>query len=124
MQRKTLQRHLFLQRLKCSKLTKVTVGSNVKAIGNKSFYKCTKLTTFTASSTGLNKIGKEAFSGDKKLANITLKTTKLKKSGVGKDAFKNIKKNATFKVPAKKVSDYKAIFKSKGAGKNIKIKKL
>lgn len=26
----------------CSKLTKVTVGSNVKAIGNKSFYKCTK----------------------------------------------------------------------------------
>ena len=108
----------------CSKLTKVTVGSNVKAIGNKSFYKCTKLTTFTASSTGLNKIGKEAFSGDKKLANITLKTTKLKKSGVGKDAFKNIKKNATFKVPAKKVSDYKAIFKSKGAGKNIKIKKL
>ena len=56
----------------CSKLTKVTVGSNVKAIGNKSFYKCTKLTTFTASSTGLNKIGKEAFSGDKKLANITL----------------------------------------------------
>ena len=37
----------------CSKLTKVTVGSNVKAIGNKSFYKCTKLTTFTASSTGL-----------------------------------------------------------------------
>ena len=75
---------------------------------------------FTASSTGLNKIGKEAFSGDKKLANITLKTTKLKKSGVGKDAFKNIKKNATFKVPAKKVSDYKAIFKSKGAGKNIR----
>ena len=71
----------------CSKLTKVTVGSNVKAIGNKAFYKCTKLTTFTASSTGLNKIGKEAFSGDKKLANITLKTTKLKKSGVGKDAF-------------------------------------
>lgn len=108
----------------CSKLTKVTVGSNVKAIGNKSFYKCTKLTTFTASSTGLNKIGKEAFSGDKKLANITLKTTELKKSGVGKDAFKNIKKNATFKVPAKKVSDYKAIFKSNGAGKNIKIKKL
>ena len=108
----------------CSKLTKVTVGSNVRAIGNKSFYKCTKLTTFTASSTGLNKIGKEAFSGDKKLANITLKTTKLKKSGVGKDAFKNIKKNATFKVPAKKVSDYKAIFKSKGAGKNIKVKKL
>lgn len=49
----------------CSKLTKVTVGSNVKAIGNKSFYKCTKLTTFTASSIGLNKIGKEAFSGDK-----------------------------------------------------------
>lgn len=108
----------------CSKLTKVTVGSNVKAIGNKAFYKCTKLTTFTASSTGLNKIGKEAFSGDKKLANITLKTTKLKKSSVGKDAFKNIKKNATFKVPAKKVSDYKAIFKSKGAGKNIKVKKL
>ena len=38
----------------CSKLTKVTVGSNVRAIGNKSFYKCTKLTTFTASYTRLN----------------------------------------------------------------------
>lgn len=53
-----------------------------------------------------------------------IKDNKTEKSGVGKDAFKNIKKNATFKVPAKKVSDYKAIFKSKGAGKNIKIKKL
>ena len=79
----------------CSKLTKVTVGSNVKAIGNKAFYKCTKLTTFTASSTGLNKIGKEAFSGDKKLANITLKTTKLKKSG------NNCKSTGRFKLSGK-----------------------
>ena len=155
----------------CSKLTKVTVGSNVKTIGNKAFYKCTELktvsgasnitkiennafngckalkklvldskslqsignaafknctalTSITVSSTKLTKIGKEAFSGNKKLAAVTIKTSKLTKSSVGKDAFKNIKANAVFKVPSKKVSFYKTIFKAKGAGKNIKVKKM
>ena len=155
----------------CSKLTKVTVGSNVKTIRNKAFYKCTELktvsgasnitkiennafngckalkklvldskslqsignaafknctalTSITVSSTKLTKIGKEAFSGNKKLAAVTIKTSKLTKSSVGKDAFKNIKANAVFKVPSKKVSFYKTIFKAKGAGKNIKVKKM
>ena len=74
--------------------------------------------------TKLTKIGKEAFSGNKKLAAVTIKTSKLTKSSVGKDAFKNIKANAVFKVPSKKVSFYKTIFKAKGAGKNIKVKKM
>lgn len=86
----------------CSKLTKVTVGSNVKAIGNKSFYKCTKLTTFTASSTGLNKIGKEAFSGDKKLANITLKTTKLKNQVLERMHSRTLRKMQPLKYRQKK----------------------
>ena len=82
-----------------TKLTKVTIGKNI------------------------NKIGKNAFKGCKNLKNIIIKTKKLTASKVGAGAFKNIKKNATFKVPSGKVNAYKKIVKAKGASKTVKVKK-
>lgn len=83
--------------LKGAKVTKVTVGSNV------------------------TKIGKEAFSNTKKLKQIVIKSTKLK--SVGKNALKGINGKAKIKVPKKKLSSYKKLFKKKGQGKNVKISK-
>ena len=54
---------------------------------------------------------------------LIIKTKKLTASKVGAGAFKNIKKNATFKVPSGKVNAYKKIVKAKGASKTVKVKK-
>lgn len=67
-------------------------------------------------------IGKNAFSGCSKLKKLTIKTTKLTSKTVGAKAFKGVNGKATIKVPKKKLSAYKTLFKSKGAGKNVKIK--
>lgn len=81
-----------------SKLTKVTIGSNVKTIG------------------------KEAFKNCKKLKTLTIKSSKL--NSIGKNAIKGINKKAVIKCPSKKVSAYKKLFKkSTGYVKTIKIKK-
>ncbi len=81
------------------KLTKLTIGANVK------------------------KIGANAFKGCSKLKSITVKTKKLTKSKVGKNAFKGINAKATIKVPKAKVKAYKKIVQAKGAGKSVKVKK-
>ena len=67
-------------------------------------------------------VEKNAFAGCKKLKTLTVKTTKLTKSTVGAKAFQGIHPQATIKVPKKKRSAYKTLFKSKGAGKKVKIK--
>lgn len=109
----------------CRALKKVSLSSTaLTTIGGSAFSGCTALTSFTASSAKLASIGKKAFSGDKKLAAVSLKTAKLTKAKVGAGAFKNIKSTCTFKVPAKKVASYKAIFTAKGAGRKIRVKKL
>lgn len=109
----------------CRALKKMSLSSTaLTTIGGSAFSGCTALTSFTASSAKLANIGKKAFSGDKKLAAVSLKTTKLTKAKVGADAFKNIKSTCTFKVPAKKVASYKAIFTAKGAGRKIRVKKM
>ena len=81
----------------CAKLTKVTVGKGVMEIGGSAFKNC------------------------KKLGTVTIKSTKLKKAG--KNALKGIKVTAKIKVPAKKLSGYKKLFKNKGQGKKVKIVK-
>ena len=52
---------------------------------------------------------------------ITIKSTKLKKIGSG--ALKGINKSAVVKVPSAKLKTYQKLFKGKGQGKNVKIKK-
>lgn len=61
------------------KLTKVIIGVNIKKIGKRAFYGCTKL------------------------KNVTIKTTKLTKKSIGKDAFAKIGKSAKIKA-SKKIS--------------------
>lgn len=85
---------------KNKKLTKVTIGKNIK------------------------KIGKEAFYGCKKLKTVNVKTKSLGKKSIGKNAFKGIHKKAVVKVPKKQLKNYKKYFKKAGVkGKTQKIKK-
>lgn len=81
------------------KLKKVVIGKNVTKIGKKAFYGCSKL------------------------KKITVKTTKLNKKNVGSQAFKGIHKKAAFKVPKKKISSYRKVFRARGAAKTIKVTK-
>lgn len=106
--------------LKKSKVKSITVGDNVKEIGNSAFEGCSKLTKVTLGK-GVTKIGSNTFKGCKKLGTITVKSTKLTK--VGKNALKGIKSNARIKVPAKKYKAYGKLFKGKGQGKKVKIVK-
>lgn len=112
------------------KLTKVVIPDSVKKggyvfkvteISKNAFKKCTKLKSVTIGK-NVTKIGANAFYGDKKLNRITVKSAKLK--SVGKNAIKNINKNATIKVPKKQLTKYKKLFKtSTGYRKTMKIKK-
>ncbi|MCD8124003.1 MAG: leucine-rich repeat protein [Lachnospiraceae bacterium] len=109
---------------KCTTLTYVNLTSTaLTKIDTSAFQGCTALKTFVSKSTKLTTIGKKAFYGDKNLASITFKTTKLTSSKVGASAFKGIKSTCTFKVPSAKISAYKKIFKAKGAGSKITVKK-
>lgn len=74
----------------CKKLTKVTVGKNVKSIAANAFF------------------------GDKKLKSITINTTSLTK--IGSNAFKGIKKTAKFYVPKSKLTKYKKLIQKKKVG--------
>ena len=78
------------------KLTKVTIGKNVKTIGAKAFYK------------------------NSKLKNVVIKTKQL--SAVGKNAFKGIVKKAYLNVPNKKAAAYKKVFNKAGLAKTVKMK--
>ena len=68
-------------------------------------------------------IGESAFSGCKKLKNITIKTKKLTTKKVGSKAFKGIHKKAVIKVPKSKLKAYKTMLKKRGIGKSVKVKK-
>ena len=82
-----------------AKLTKVTIGKNVQ------------------------KIGKNAFSGCKKLKTINIKTSKLTKKGIGSGCFKGIDAKATFKVPKTMKKDYQSwLVKTGKAPKKAKFK--
>lgn len=116
---KTIGENAFMG---CSNLQTVTIGNNVTAIHAKAFYKCKKLKKITIPSK-VNKIGKQAFYGCKNLKTITIKTTKLTSKKVGSKAFKGIYSKTVIKVPAKKLSAYKKMLKSKGVGSKASIKK-
>ena len=103
---------------KQKKLTKVTLGNNVTKIGANAFYGDKKLSKVTIGKNVTN-IGANAFYGDKKLSKVTIKGKNLKK--IGKNAFKKIKKSATFKVPKGKAKAYKNMLK-KAKTSSYKVK--
>lgn len=81
------------------KLKKVVIGKNIKKINANAFKEC------------------------KKLSMITIHTTALTKSSIGKNAFKKISAKATFKVPGAKLKNYKKYMKAAGAAKTVVFKK-
>lgn len=106
----------------CKKLKTVKLGKNITDIGDKAFYNCGKITSITIPSK-VNKIGKKAFYNCKKLKNITIKTSKLTSKKVGSKAFTGINSKAVIKVPKNKLSAYKKLLRKKGVGKKTIIKK-
>ena len=80
------------------RVTKITVGSNIKSIGN------------------------NVFSGATKLKTIKIKSVKLTSKTVSKNAFKGLKGTTTIKVQKKKLKAYKKLFKSKGLSSKVKVK--
>lgn len=88
---------------KCKKLTKVVIGKNVRSIKPKAFYNCKKLKT------------------------IVIKTKKLTMKRVGKKAFAGLYKKAQITLPKggfskKQKAVYKKILRARGVGKKAKIK--
>ena len=71
----------------------------------------------------VTKIGKNAFTGCKKLKSITIKTKKLTTKTVKKGAFNGISKKVVVKVPKSKYKTYKKLLPAKGLKKAAKIKK-
>ena len=65
----------------------------------------------------IQKIGKEAFKGCRKLGTVNIKSKKLKK--IGKNALKGIKPNAKINVFSNKLNAYKALFSGKGLGNKV-----
>jgi hypothetical protein len=80
------------------KLISVTIGKNVTKIGQKAFYKCTKLKT------------------------VTIKSKKLK--SIGSSAFKGIAKNSKIKIPKSKYSKYKKLLRKKYTVGRTSLKKV
>lgn len=94
------------------KVTKI----NDKAFkANKSVRKITLGSNITA-------IGREAFSGCKNLKTITIKSAKLTAKTVTKNAFKGITSKTCIKVPKKKLKAYKKLFRSKGLSSKVTVK--
>ncbi|MCI8645732.1 MAG: leucine-rich repeat protein [Firmicutes bacterium] len=62
-------------------------------------------------------IEKGAFANCKNLKSITIKTGKLTKKSVGKNAFKGISSKVVVKVPQGKVKAYKKMLQARGLSK-------
>ena len=88
------------------------------AIDNKAFAKCKVLKCITVPACA-TKIGKQAFSGCKKLNLIQLRCSKYKAANIGKDAFKGISSKAVIIVPDKKLSSYRTLLRKKGVKTSV-----
>lgn len=106
--------------LKKSNIKKVVIGSNVQVIGASAFEGAAKLSAVSIGS-GVTKINSYSFKNCKKLKQITIKSSKLKY--VGKGALKGIYAKAKIKVPSKKLTYYKKLFKNKGQKSTVEIGK-
>lgn len=95
----------------------------ITCISKNAFKNRTKLNSVVIGK-NVKKISSSAFSGDKKLKRITIRSKSLTK--VGKNAFKGINKKAVFYVPDQKYNKYRKMIKKKSTGwkKTMKIKRL
>lgn len=89
--------------------TTVKIGGKsfrVTAIGTSAMSGAKKLTTVKIGA-NIMTVGAKAFCGCSKLSNVTIFGTKLTTAKTGANAFKGIRSNCRFKVPASRVSAYK-----------------
>ena len=105
---------------KKSSVTEVVIADPVKEIGTSAFFGCKKLVKVTIGA-NTTKIGAKAFKDCSKLKTIIVRSKKLKR--IGKNTFSGIKKNAQIKVPAAQYKKYKKLFRGKGQGKKVVLKK-
>ncbi len=93
------------------KLTKVTIGKNVKTVKAKAFNNLPKLASVTVGA-GVTKIASKAFQKTPKLKTITVKSTKLTKKSSVKGALSGskVKQTVTVKVPKAKKKAYGKVF--------------
>jgi len=96
---------------------KVTTIANGALAGNKKLKK-------VVIGKNIRKINKNAFKGCKNLKKITIQTTALTKSSIGKNAFKKINAKAVIKVPQTKIKKYKNFIKAAGAAKTVIFRKI
>lgn len=106
----------------CTKLKKIDLGNGLTRIGYRAFYKNTSLTKIVIPCS-VSKIGKQAFANCKKLKSITIATKLLTNKKVGVKAFRGIHKKAVIKVPKSKYKNYKKWLKKKGIGKKTSFSK-
>lgn len=105
--------------------TTVKIGGKsfrVTAIGTSAMSGVKKLTTVKIGA-NIMTVGAKAFCGCSKLSNVTIFSTKLTTAKTGANAFKGIRSNCRFKVPASRVSAYKKLLRAKGAGPKIIVTK-
>lgn len=105
--------------------TTVKIGGKsfrVTAIGTSAMSGAKKLTTMKIGA-NIMTVGAKAFYGCSKLSNVTIFGTKLTTAKTGANAFKGIRSNCRFKVPASRVSAYKKLLRAKGAGPKIIVTK-
>lgn len=105
--------------------TTVKIGGKsfrVTAIGTSAMSGAKKLTTVKIGA-NIMTVGAKAFCGCSKLYNVTIFSTKLTTAKTGANAFKGIRSNCRFKVPASRVSAYKKLLRAKGAGPKIIVTK-
>ncbi|WP_394911571.1 Ig-like domain-containing protein [uncultured Robinsoniella sp.] len=103
--------------------SKVKIGNDtykVTAVAKNAFRKNTKLTSVTIGS-NVKTIGSYAFYGVSQLKSITIKSAKL--TSAGKNVFKKTNAKMTVKVPKTKLADYKKLLKGKGLSSKAKIQK-
>ena len=105
---------------KKSSVTEVVIADSVKEIGTSAFLGCKKLVKVTIGA-NTTKIGAKTFKDCSKLKTIIVRSKKLKR--IGKNTFSGIKKNAQIKVPAAQYKKYKKLFRGKGQGKKVVLKK-
>ena len=101
-------------------LKKVVIGNNVRMVGSSAFKGCSSLNTLCIGS-GVRLIGLQAFASCKNLKSISVSTTYLTSSSVGRNALSGIYSKAVIKVPASKLSAYKNLFRLRGVAKTAQI---
>ena len=103
------------------KITKVTIGSNVKKIGSQAFYNCKKLKTISINK-NVKRIDKLAFYGTKKVSSVVIKTKKLTTGNVKAKAFAGMGNKVTYRVPKNKVNAYKKLLVKRGAKVTVNVR--